>query len=509
MGLNFGELAQSLVNLLKGADGDYGELSGFIESNADIMLLACRCLSNLLEALPLAGGLLTRIGVIDVLCSKLLEIEYIDLAEQALTALMQVSKEFPAKVCEAGGLSACLMFLDFFATGTQRTALSCAANCAQGVTMDQFSQAKEAAQVLERTLFCADQKCAEYSCRALLSLSHAFRASPDLVDQLVSQGLLGSIIESVGPDRASATSAPPTLLLRILAAVTHSSPARAAQAMDADILPVLERIVENQLVSSVGNSNTAELRDLSARSSMRQDSAVRVSDQAWEALRLLVALLPPLPLTADAFLQAEALVVATGDTTSDVASSNPQLACLSAVLSRPRVIQQLQHTLVPTLVLAFHSTMSAQIRNYVLLAVLSVSLSLNAEQLHSALKDAKLPTLIANAMSFTESPLLTAIALLIARVVLDKLPGVLTRDFIRQGVADELAELASSSRTALLEVESAKDVPTDSDSNDSVENGADNTFAETVSEPTDADSLARALAVIDAHALKPLHSVAA
>ncbi|KAJ2890473.1 Ubiquitin fusion degradation protein 4, partial [Coemansia aciculifera] len=89
------------------------------------------------------------------------------------------------------------------------------------------------------------------------------------------------------------------------------------------------------------------------------------------------------------------------------------------------------------------------------------------------------------------------------------LPGVLTRDFIRQGVADELAELASSSRTALLEVESAKDVPTDSDSNDSVENGADNTFAETVSEPTDADSLARALAVIDAHALKPLHSVAA
>ncbi|KAJ2571823.1 Ubiquitin fusion degradation protein 4, partial [Coemansia sp. RSA 1836] len=89
IGLNFGELGQSLVNLLKGADGDYGELAGFIESNADIMLLACRCLSNLLEALPLAGGLLARLGAIDVLCSKLLAIEYIDLAEQALTTLMQ------------------------------------------------------------------------------------------------------------------------------------------------------------------------------------------------------------------------------------------------------------------------------------------------------------------------------------------------------------------------------------------------------------------------------------
>ncbi|KAJ2381174.1 Ubiquitin fusion degradation protein 4, partial [Coemansia sp. RSA 2611] len=170
VGLNFGELGQSLVNLLKGADGDYGELTGFIESNVDIMLLACRCLSNLLEALPLAGGLLARLGVIEVLCSKLLEIEYIDLAEQALSTLMQMSKEFPAKVCEAGGLSACLLFLDFFATGTQRTALSCAANCAQGVTKDQFSQAKDAVQVLERTLFYADQKCAEYSCHTLLCL---------------------------------------------------------------------------------------------------------------------------------------------------------------------------------------------------------------------------------------------------------------------------------------------------------------------------------------------------
>ncbi|KAJ2812440.1 Ubiquitin fusion degradation protein 4 [Coemansia furcata] len=240
VGLNFGELGQSLISLLKGADGDYGKLTGFIENNVDIMLLACHCLSNLLEALPLAGGLLARLGAIEVLCGKLLEIEYIDLAEQALSTLMQMSKEFPAKVCEAGGLSTWLMFLDFFATGTQRTALSCAANCAQGVTKDQFSQAKEAVQVLEHTIFYTDQKCAKYSCHALLCLIHAFHSSPELARQLVSPSLLTSIIESISPNRADSISTPPTLLLRILAAVTHDSPEHATQALDADIIMLLE-----------------------------------------------------------------------------------------------------------------------------------------------------------------------------------------------------------------------------------------------------------------------------
>ncbi|KAJ2875327.1 Ubiquitin fusion degradation protein 4 [Coemansia aciculifera] len=502
VGLNFGELGQSLVNLLKGADGDYGELTGFIENNIDIMLLACRCLSNLLEALPLAGELLARLGAIEVLCGKLLEIEYIDLAEQALSTLMQMSKEFPAKVCEAGGLSACLMFLDFFATGTQRTALSCAANCAQGVTKDQFSQAKDAVQVLERTMFYTDQKCAEYSCHALLCLIRAFRSSPDLVSQLVSPSLLASIVESISPDRADSISAPPTLLLRVLAAVTHCSPERAAQALDADIIVVLERIVKLQFIGA------AEYSAPSTRASARQDSVARVSDQAWEALRLLVAILPPLPSTPDALAQSEALVsgisssVVAPATTSDNTECSLQLLCLSAILTRPRVIQQLLQTLVSTLIAAFHSTMSVAARHCLLLAVLRVSFALNAEQLLVALRDAKLPTFIASAISSVESPLLSAISLLIARIVLDKLPGVFTRDFIREGVADELAELASNARTALISAESPEDATTESDSSVSEDNDAD-------CKPTDTTSLAHASMVVNAHAPKLLHSAPA
>lgn len=69
-----------LIKILKGGE----EFSPFGE-NPDTMLLACRCLANLMEALPQTTGTVVYSGAVPVLCSKLLEIQYIDLAEQALS----------------------------------------------------------------------------------------------------------------------------------------------------------------------------------------------------------------------------------------------------------------------------------------------------------------------------------------------------------------------------------------------------------------------------------------
>lgn len=59
-----------------------GAYSG--DENLEAQLLACRCLANLMEALPGCGHTLVYHGAIPVLCSKLVEISYIDLAEQTL-----------------------------------------------------------------------------------------------------------------------------------------------------------------------------------------------------------------------------------------------------------------------------------------------------------------------------------------------------------------------------------------------------------------------------------------
>lgn len=59
--------------------------SEFGEENPEMMLLACRCIANLMEALPPSTANVVYGGAVPILCQKLLEIHFIDLAEQALS----------------------------------------------------------------------------------------------------------------------------------------------------------------------------------------------------------------------------------------------------------------------------------------------------------------------------------------------------------------------------------------------------------------------------------------
>lgn len=55
------------------------------EEEMECQLIACRCLAHLMEALPGSGHTLVHLGAVPVLCSKLTEISYIELAEQTLS----------------------------------------------------------------------------------------------------------------------------------------------------------------------------------------------------------------------------------------------------------------------------------------------------------------------------------------------------------------------------------------------------------------------------------------
>lgn len=61
----------------------------FGEENPEVMLLACRCIANMMEALPSSTANVVYCGAVPILCQKLLEIHYIDLAEQAIIVRMQ------------------------------------------------------------------------------------------------------------------------------------------------------------------------------------------------------------------------------------------------------------------------------------------------------------------------------------------------------------------------------------------------------------------------------------
>ena len=70
------QFIKELVSLLKGESGT-GE--------TEMMLLACRCIANMMEALPPSTANVVYGGAVTELIKKLLDIEFIDLAEQALS----------------------------------------------------------------------------------------------------------------------------------------------------------------------------------------------------------------------------------------------------------------------------------------------------------------------------------------------------------------------------------------------------------------------------------------
>jgi E3 ubiquitin-protein ligase TRIP12 len=71
------------------------EITG--EENPETMLLACRCIANLMEALRGSVANVVYGGAVPVLCQKLLEIHYIDVAEQALSvSFIQSTRRFHA-----------------------------------------------------------------------------------------------------------------------------------------------------------------------------------------------------------------------------------------------------------------------------------------------------------------------------------------------------------------------------------------------------------------------------
>ena len=103
------------------------------EHSPELMLLAARALTFLADVSPTAGGAIVRHGAVPALCNRLLGIEYIDLAEQSLSALEKLSGEYAGALLRAGALVAVLSYVDFFPTGVQRVAVATAANVASAL----------------------------------------------------------------------------------------------------------------------------------------------------------------------------------------------------------------------------------------------------------------------------------------------------------------------------------------------------------------------------------------
>ncbi|KAJ4306013.1 Ubiquitin fusion degradation protein 4 [Collariella sp. IMI 366227] len=422
------------------------ELTG--EENPEIMLLACRCLANLMEALPASTSNVVYGNAVPILCQKLLEISFIDLAEQALSTLEKISLDYPGSIVREGGLTACLSYLEFFATSTQRVAVTTAANCCRDLDHSSFPVVRDAMPILRNVLGSNDQKVVEQGSLCVTRIVESFRYHPHKLEELISVDLLKAILRLLLPGTTNLIGAHiHTQFLRVLAFAARASPRLSAELFKMNVMETLYQILTGVSPPS-GNDDLASKLDSVL---IMQALIHRPRDQIIETLNVICELLPSLPKSADP-TAGDFGLMDTPIETNPPSSSGSGAGTRKKTTNEKRIellesckdeVRRFSMILFPTLTDAYSSTVNLSVRQKVLTAQLKMLSNLDEQILVDALKPVSYASFLASIISQQDHPSLVLFAIHAANLLIKRLAAVYLYQLYREGVITEITKLAS------------------------------------------------------------------
>ncbi|KAJ7210561.1 hypothetical protein GGX14DRAFT_363533 [Mycena pura] len=479
------------------------------DDNLEAQVLACRCLANLMEALPGVAHTVVYHGAIPVLCSKLIEISYIDLAEQTLSTMEKISEEFPSSIVREGGLSALLNYLDFFSIAVQRTALQAAANCCRNVSPDHATQIKGCWPIIRNCLSYSDQRLVEFACLCVIRVIDSYyRASVENLEALVDTDLIRAVNQLLLPAGAPLVAANTyTLLVRALATAARASPRITLALLEAEIVDITYQLLTGVLPSAGGAaseqggaSGGQGLGGGLADMAVMDNLAHRPKDQIEESLSLISELMPPLPKdgvfdhkgytekslgrmvkakakaeraaarqATNATLAAAMLIPpptpsagtsssttpaiaddsASGDTAvaeiDEGASSHTTPDRLELLRSSPAVVDRFMDLMVPILIDVYAASVITPIRVKTLTALLKAVSFLDGDGLKRVLTFVPVASFASSILSSKDHPTLVIGALQLVDLLLAKVPALYKPTFRREGVFHEIEMLSTRS----------------------------------------------------------------
>ncbi|KAL9610178.1 MAG: hypothetical protein Q9167_005106 [Letrouitia subvulpina] len=413
------------------------------EENSEMMLLACRCIANLMEALPPSTANVVYGGAVPVLCRKLLEIHYIDVAEQALSTLEKISVEFPSSIVREGGLTACLTYLDFFATSTQRTAVTTAANCCRNIPQDSFAVVKEVMPILLNVLGSSDQKVVEQGSLCVSRVVESFKYQQDKLEELISTDLLKAIRRLLVPGTTNLIGPNiHTQFLRVLSITARASPKLSAELLKMNIVDTLFQILTGVSPPS-GTEDVATKIDSVV---IMQALIHRPREHVYETLNVICELLPGVDTKTLSFQEDALSFEPAGD---DLVLGNQPGSRKSPNAKRVELLKNCKDelrrfavVLLPTLTDAYSSTVNLSVRQKVLTAQLKMLSNLDTTILEDALLTVPYASYLASILSQQDHPTLVTFALQAVELLLVRLEPIYRYQFYREGVMAEIAKLA-------------------------------------------------------------------
>lgn len=469
----------------------------FGEENPEIMLLACRCLANLMEALRGSVANVVYGGAVPILCQKLLDIQFIDLAEQALSVrcskrpcnslsasnqllliqtLAKISVDFPASIVREGGLTACLTYLDFFPTSTQRTAVTTAANCCRSLPHDSFPVVRDVMGTLLNVLSSNDPKVVEQGCLCVSRIVESFKHRPANLEELIRPAMLKAVLRLLLPGTTNLIGPHiHTQFLRVLAITAKVSPRLSIELLKMDVVDTLYQILTGvsppQDVDSTGVKMDSVL--------VMQALIHRPREQVFETLNVICELLPGVPNREAS--KADSVLSSYFDNGMSIGlkpsknkdTPEERQALLDDCKSE---LKRFAMILFPTLTDAYSSTVNLHVRQKVLIAQLKMLHILEPSLIEDALRTVPYSSFLASILSQKDHPSLVSLALRCAELLFQRLEHVYQHQFHREGVIAEVVKLAEAPLSGDQEAATlaeAKKASTDTSGNADATNSED------------------------------------
>ncbi|XP_065888621.1 E3 ubiquitin-protein ligase TRIP12-like isoform X2 [Dysidea avara] len=248
-----------------------------MEHNFDMMNNACRALTYMMEGLPRSAVIVAT--AVPVLLEKLQVIQCMDVAEQALSALEILSQRHSKSILQAGGVSSCLLYLEFFSITTQRCALNVVANCCQSVSEECFQFVADSLAILAARLQHQDKKSVESCCLCFSRLTDNMSKNSKLLEEMASHGLLQNIQQLLVVSPPVISSSVFVMTLKMLSTLCQAVGSLAAQLMKQNIADTLRYLL---LGPPDGTQENMEL-------------ALRSPGEVYEIISLASELLPQIP----------------------------------------------------------------------------------------------------------------------------------------------------------------------------------------------------------------------
>ncbi|KAI0464880.1 hypothetical protein LJB42_000093 [Komagataella kurtzmanii] len=162
-----------------------------LQEQLELQLVACRCLYNLVELNPEFVHEVVYADAVLCLKLKLMDISYIDLAEQALQTMEIISRYQGRALLEDNCLEAVLQFLDFFTIHAQRKALSITANAFQSLSSRDIPIVESVFPTVQRIATeYTDPQCCESAWLTIARAVPKLINDPMLLERLIPVSLI-------------------------------------------------------------------------------------------------------------------------------------------------------------------------------------------------------------------------------------------------------------------------------------------------------------------------------